>query len=52
VAGHCLLSGHRCFAAEDCNVIACVQGGCLIGRNCKPGQDRRCVDLQMGGTSQ
>ncbi len=51
VAGNCLLSGHRCYAAEDCNVIACVNGGCLIGRNCKPGMDRRCADLQTGSSS-
>ena len=46
IAGHCLISGHRCYGATDCETIACVNGGCLIGSNCKPNSDRRCLDLQ------
>ncbi len=46
VSGRCFLSGRRCYAQEDCNVIACVNGGCLIGRNCAPDADRRCQDLR------
>jgi hypothetical protein len=45
VAGRCFISGHRCFDQADCNVIACVGGGCLIGRNCAPDADRRCSEL-------
>ena len=51
VAGHCYLSGHRCYDEPDCNVIACVEGGCRIGSNCKPGMDRRCADLQLSTVS-
>jgi hypothetical protein len=43
--GHCYLSGHACFAQIDCSVIACVNGGCLIGRNCAPSGERRCQEL-------
>jgi hypothetical protein len=50
-AGHCFLSGHRCFVDDDCDVIACVNGGCRIGENCKPGMDRRCADLMGGGVT-
>ncbi|MEW5855080.1 MAG: hypothetical protein AB2A00_40260 [Myxococcota bacterium] len=46
ISGHCYLSGHRCYDDNDCNHIACVNGGCLIGENCKPANDRRCADLQ------
>ena len=47
IKGRCYLSGRQCFDDEtDCNVISCVKGGCLIGRNCAPDQDRRCQDLQ------
>lgn len=45
VTGHCELSGHRCFEDADCDVIACVEGGCLIGRNCAPSNDRTCRDV-------
>ena len=45
VEGHCELSGHRCFTDPDCDVIACTQGGCLIGSNCAPSNDRSCRDL-------
>jgi hypothetical protein len=50
LTGHCLLSGHACYGALDCDVIACVGGGCLIGSNCKPAADRRCADLQPTGS--
>lgn len=43
--GNCFISGRRCFSDIDCNVIACVNGGCLIGQNCAPDSDRRCQDL-------
>ncbi len=45
-AGHCELSGHACFQDADCDTITCVSGGCLLGRNCKPSNDRTCGDLQ------
>jgi hypothetical protein len=44
VSGFCSISGQACFADEDCN-IACVDGGCLIGANCAPANDRNCRDL-------
>jgi hypothetical protein len=43
--GHCALSGHRCFTAADCDIIACIDGGCYIGANCAPSNDRNCADL-------
>lgn len=43
--GHCELSGHDCFEDLDCDVITCVEGGCLLGQNCKPSNDRTCADL-------
>ena len=43
-AGACELSRHPCFLDFECDVITCVQGGCLLGRNCKPANDRTCVD--------
>jgi hypothetical protein len=46
LTGHCYISGHRCYDNTDCAVIACVGGGCLIGRNCAPAGDRRCQELQ------
>jgi hypothetical protein len=45
VRGSCELSGHDCYGDPDCDVITCVQGGCLLGRNCKPSNDRTCADL-------
>lgn len=45
VRGHCRLSGHECFEDLDCDVITCVDGGCLIGKNCAPSSDRSCRDL-------
>lgn len=45
VTGNCFISGRRCFDDTDCAVIACVEGGCLIGQNCAPNMDRRCQDL-------
>ena len=45
VVGHCELSGHACFEDPECDVISCNAGGCLIGKNCKPANDRTCVDL-------
>lgn len=44
-SGSCELSGRDCFEDFECDVITCVEGGCLIGRNCKPANDRTCVDL-------
>lgn len=44
-SGSCELSGRDCFEDFECDVITCVEGGCLIGRNCKPASDRTCVDL-------
>ena len=43
--GHCFLSGRICLGQIDCQTIQCVQGGCLIGRNCAPNGDRRCSEL-------
>ncbi len=45
VAGHCELSGRSCFEDAECDVITCVGGGCLLGKNCKPGADHTCVDF-------
>jgi hypothetical protein len=45
IPGHCLLGGHACFDDIDCDVIACVEGGCMIGQNCAPSNDRTCRDL-------
>lgn len=45
-AGACELSGHTCYEDIDCDVISCVNGGCLIGQNCAPGNDRNCRDVQ------
>jgi hypothetical protein len=45
LSGHCELSGHRCFDDLDCDVIGCVNGGCRIGRNCAPANDRACREL-------
>lgn len=47
VRGRCFLSGHYCYEDEDCSTISCVNGGCLIGRNCAPSGERRCVELGM-----
>ena len=44
-SGSCELSGRDCFEDFECDVIACVLGGCLLGKNCKPANDRTCVDL-------
>lgn len=46
VEGHCELSGHDCFENFECDIITCVEGGCLIGSNCAPADDRTCRDLQ------
>lgn len=43
--GYCELSGHRCYDDLDCDVIACVDGGCRIGANCAPANDRSCREL-------
>lgn len=48
VMGHCLLSGHRCYDDIDCDVIACVDGGCRIGANCAPANDRNCSEVLVG----
>lgn len=44
VYGACELSGHPCTLDFECDVITCVQGGCLLGKNCKPADDRTCLD--------
>ncbi|MBI1947364.1 MAG: hypothetical protein HYS27_16845 [Deltaproteobacteria bacterium] len=44
IYGACELSGHPCTLDFECDVITCVQGGCLLGKNCKPADDRTCVD--------
>ena len=46
VAGHCELSQRDCFEDFECDTISCVGGGCLIGSNCAPSNDRSCADLQ------
>lgn len=46
--GNCELSGHPCFEDLDCDVIACVGGGCRIGANCAPANDRNCRELVQG----
>jgi hypothetical protein len=45
VFGHCQLSGHKCLENVECDVITCVNGGCLIGSNCAPSDNRSCADL-------
>lgn len=45
VAGDCLISGHACYDDIDCDIIACVEGGCMIGQNCAPANDRTCREL-------
>jgi hypothetical protein len=43
--GHCLISGHRCYDNQDCDIISCVNGGCLIGANCAPEEGLSCRDM-------
>lgn len=43
--GHCLIGGHRCYDSADCDVIACVNGGCLIGANCAPDEGLTCREM-------
>jgi hypothetical protein len=43
--GRCSLAGHECFDDVDCDVIACIDGGCRIGANCAPANDRNCREL-------
>ncbi len=45
IKGHCELSGHECLQGAECDTITCVEGGCLIGSNCAPANDRSCGDL-------
>jgi hypothetical protein len=45
IQGNCRLSGHRCYEEIDCDVISCVDGGCRIGANCAPANDRSCREL-------
>ena len=46
--GQCELSGHDCFDSADCEaIIECIDGGCFIGQNCAPGNDRTCRDLTI-----
>jgi len=47
VSGNCLLAGHVCYEDIDCDVIACIDGGCRIGANCAPANDRNCRDLAI-----
>jgi hypothetical protein len=45
--GNCELSGIRCFDDDDCEaLIECQNGGCYIGKNCAPSNDRTCADLR------
>lgn len=43
--GVCELSGAACYEDLDCETIACVNGGCRIGANCAPANDRHCREL-------
>lgn len=45
VLGHCELSGHGCYEDAECDIIACVEGGCRLGQNCKPASGRTCADF-------
>lgn len=45
IVGHCELSGHDCYENLDCDVISCIDGGCRIGSNCAPANDRNCREL-------
>jgi hypothetical protein len=45
ITGYCHLSGHPCYEDIDCDVIACIRGGCRIGANCTTGNDRSCRDI-------
>jgi hypothetical protein len=45
VVGNCELSGHTCFEDAECDIITCVSGGCLLGRNCKPASGLSCADF-------
>jgi hypothetical protein len=49
VFGNCELSGHKCLDDIDCDVIACVDGGCRIGANCAPSNDRNCSEVNSRG---
>jgi hypothetical protein len=51
VRGFCKLSGHACFEDAECDIIACVDGGCLIGKNCAPSNDRSCRDVLRTSTA-
>ena len=44
--GHCELSGHPCYLDFECDVITCVEGGCLIGQNCAPANGLSCVEVR------
>lgn len=46
IPGACLISGHSCYGDLECNIITCVEGGCMIGQNCAPDADQTCADLQ------
>lgn len=45
ILGNCELSGQDCYEDVDCAVIACIDGGCRIGANCAPANDRTCEEL-------
>jgi hypothetical protein len=45
IFGRCSLAGHKCLDDIDCDVIACVNGGCRIGANCAPANDRSCREI-------
>jgi hypothetical protein len=42
-SGRCAITGQPCTPGnDDCGPIACVDGGCVIGRNCAPTQGLSC----------
>jgi hypothetical protein len=42
-SGRCAITGQPCTPGnDDCGPIACLNGGCLIGRNCAPSQGLSC----------
>lgn len=45
INGHCELSGRPCFENFECDVIACVDGGCLLGAVCAPANGEPCRDV-------
>jgi hypothetical protein len=45
VTGQCELSGRECFETFECDVITCVDGGCLLGRSCDLPDDVQCAQI-------